>query len=591
MFQFFQPVHALKQATRWLAFVNADFELGGEYANKGFYQSNEIMCVAVRWDDWKRLYPADIDNFVSRGNLDSIDPEFAQELDRALRVLVRRKNWSSASKLRKLTNRLLLVMKFALSLSVMVHPSARNEPETREDIRALYVQYFEQVNSRFCENLTDEDKTLMRFIADNLLSGAYAHHSSVGPYNDSNVEGAAARRHFEMFTSTSRIEQGPNRAETVLPFKFLKIEGKKPTFEMCSRRVDGLRRLYRDYMLAQRGGHEWLTYLSSMDLHIGRRTLKAPRPQYPDVFKNVSIRETLEGILSPEGPFANGNHWKKSLQAFQNPEGTDFDSLFEHSLSIAHSNQLVAQSTVRFTQPEPNFPSPTQHTMSPATAPMSIDTEETKVEERSQERLMILVERHATDIGEQWRMWTLCREEQSNGTNKIGAKIMTGSMYHIGQAIVRVGVEEGEASSVERWLRGLDSAVTEEMSEVFFLWIVNVCQPGKNNHLVSFSTWFDARLENTTRYLWSLLREIAGNLGLSTHKCEKFPYLVLSTAIGMNYIRAFVNRTEDFVFDVQHSSWRTWRKSFGGLIQERPSASFNKLLRLVALNGLFVHWL
>ena len=85
-----------------IAFTNTVFDLGSEFNSRGFYRIGEINSLACTWDFWERHFPTDISNFVTEGSVENMDPQFVEELQRAVVRLVKRKSWPDASPLRSL---------------------------------------------------------------------------------------------------------------------------------------------------------------------------------------------------------------------------------------------------------------------------------------------------------------------------------------------------------------------------------------------------------------------------------------------------------------------------------------------------------
>lgn len=565
-----------------VALTNRAFNLTETVQRNLFHTSTDIRRLFHAWNRWCE-HPnsrESMQEFLDRGTLTNMTDEFARMLRRAISTLIRRKDWGSTFRLRVLALRQLCLRKFISSFSVVLEEL--QPPGTREEIRLLYVRYFQRVRERYSENLEKKEKKWLNQLRKNLLQGAYSHSKSVHPYNDLDMDHDAALFQFEKFCSPRGIDESA-MAEVTFPFRNYCATENHTVFKGYQRRLDGFRALHGDIIGSEARGREWLAFLSCMDLDISRETLKGPRPVPNEVMQGKSAVESVEAFVEMRGGLAKGKLWKEVSK--QKEVLGDFGTLLEHAMDLAVKNNAVIQQMDRPTPFIPSYPANTPMSdRSPS--PLPINEVGTRFD-----KLMARVSPHTERLGEMYGNWTLSDDMRSKGRNNDGAKVVTGAFHSICWGVCMVGSTLSSMDMLHRWLAGLEDWECEDLAQSFALWLANVCRPGSKEHLISYDAWFDERLEKMSRDLWEVLGEVAEALNLSGEDRSRFVFLTVSQLVGSNCMRRFVTKLEDlnvaFLQDLDTSRWGPWRNEYVGVISARPNKKCEVVLKRLRIHGLF----
>ena len=548
------------QAASWLVYLESRLGLGEAYLFKETTGMMDCRLIAWRWTDWRHRFSDTMTEFLGQGSIrETMNADFAQELDNAMQNMRKVNGWSSLKSVRALAHRVLLTLKFILAWSIVLDVDQLVEPRSREDIRRLYVTYFAQVQIRYFENTNDTEKHLMEWLSEKFLEGTYAHDDCVQPYIDVPQDVAQhARSYFHKFQTPVKVKIAKIKHEVEFAFKNFPGPANVDLFDLYTQRLEGLRQMHHEYIARRDGGERFLKFLSHMDLEIGRSTLKRARPERRP-------RRDLKSILKMTGDLKQANNWK-NIKKNRDMLGMDMSRLLQLARGHAMTNLATAKEAKRNSPPPPGIGTPTQYSMTQCSL---TGRDDEKAEEESTlgvevsavERLKAMVEKHASDVGHSWREWTLTRDARANGRNREGAKIMAGGFFTLCSAIVKVGTKLATVEAVRQWLSSLDRVDREEMSQSFVMWVTNVCRPNRRHYLVCLDTWLDTRLQAATEFMWEVLRDVGAALLIGEEARAKFTFLVSVQAIGYNYMKSLMHKSRRLDFDIGYSKWRNWLDS------------------------------
>ena len=588
-------MHACLQGAAYLAFLRQRAPKMKKYSAG----TQNAAFIATQWQIWRQQFTEVMNEFEDQGTIRRITPAFERKLKEGVQKMTKRMVWGSSQGIRTMALRTLLTVKFITSFSIVLDVSAIQEPRSREDLRRFYVSFFEKVQDRLDERVSDAEVRLLRWIRSNFLQGIHYHSPNVAPYIDLEDEDVEeVRLKIQRFLDPTVVRRSQASAEFDFPFDFVEGQSHEENFRVTLDRVQAFRDIHREYIQRQQGGDAFLRFVSNMDVEIGRETMKREKPP-------LKVRQTLKWILNEKGKLANASNWGRVKMGVGRIG--DMGNLPKLARLQASANCQTAQQTRRASPPPPAAGTPSQMTVTQMSVDREeaaeVDMKETHSPEESQNAAesgtadvdmkepqrsttQVTIDAFAREMGDLWSAWTLSNEAESSTRNRDGAKIMAGAFYELCAAIAKVGAVIKGKHTVEIWLEALDQVDRIEMTECFVMWITCLCRPKSTDFLICLDDWLDERMEPATRCVWDILRTFASEMAIDEQLWERFVFYVLTTAVGYNHMKRLVRKSAAMGWDVDHTQWNTWRINYGAdLLGYVQTKMFGMLVSLIHRHG------